>query len=121
MLRMAKELAFSVKLADCTLQHFRCGGKGGQNVNKRDTGARIIHEPSGAVGHATDERSQLQNTKLAFRRMTEDPKFRIWVNRMLWHQGVSPEERVKRDMVPEKMRTEVRKDGKWVSVQEGEQ
>lgn len=71
----------SVTLADCTVQTFRAGGKGGQNQNKRDTGVRIIHPPSGARGESREERSQLQNKKLAFRRMAESPAFRAWVRR----------------------------------------
>lgn len=60
-----KQLMFSVTLADCDMQTFRAGGKGGQNQNKRDTGVRIIHRASGARGEARDERSQLQNKRLA--------------------------------------------------------
>ena len=55
----------SVTPADCELQTFRSGGSGGQNQNKRDTGVRWIHPPSGARGEARDERSQLQNKRLA--------------------------------------------------------
>lgn len=55
----------SVTIDDCDVQTFRCGGKGGQNVNKRDTGVRVIHRASGARGEARDERSQWQNKKLA--------------------------------------------------------
>jgi protein subunit release factor B len=75
------ELMFSVTLADCEVQTFRAGGNGGQNQNKRDTGVRIIHHPSGARGESREERSQLQNKKAAFRRMAEHPLFRAWVGR----------------------------------------
>ena len=67
----------SVTIHDCEVQHFRSGGKGGQNQNKRDTGTRIIHRASGARGEARDERSQLQNKKLAFRRMAESATFQL--------------------------------------------
>lgn len=76
---MQRELMFSVTLKDCEVQTFRSGGKGGQNQNTRDTGVRIIHKASGARGEARDERSQLQNRKLAFRRMAESKLFRAWV------------------------------------------
>lgn len=72
-----RTLLFSVTLADCDVQTFRAGGKGGQNQNKRDTGVRIIHRVSGARGEARDERSQLQNKRNAFKRMTEHPLFRV--------------------------------------------
>jgi protein subunit release factor A len=67
----------SVTIHDCDVQHFRSGGKGGQNQNKRDTGTRVIHRPSGARGEARDERSQLQNKRLAFRRMVQTPAFQL--------------------------------------------
>lgn len=74
-----RELAFSVSIHDCEVQTFRAGGSGGQNQNKRDTGVRIIHHPSGARGEARDERSQRQNKKAAFRRMAESDEFKLWV------------------------------------------
>lgn len=69
----------SVTIHDCEVQHFRSGGKGGQNQNKRDTGTRVIHHPSGARGESREERSQLQNKRAAFRRMVETPRFRAWL------------------------------------------
>jgi RF-1 domain len=110
------DLLFSVKLSDCDVQTFRSGGKGGQNQNKRDTGVRIIHRDSGAAGEARDERSQLQNKKLAFKRMVDHKKFRIWVNRQIWFRGELPEVRVRRDMQPHNLRVEGRKDEKWVPI-----
>jgi protein subunit release factor B len=76
----------SVTIKDCDVQTFRAGGNGGQNQNKRDTGVRIIHPPSGAVGVSRDERSQLQNKRLAFKRMAESPKFQRWVK--IQHAGI---------------------------------
>lgn len=67
----------SVTIHDCEVQHFRSGGKGGQNQNKRDTGTRVIHHPSGARGESREERSQLQNKKKAFIRMVESPTFQL--------------------------------------------
>jgi peptide chain release factor 2 len=60
------------------VQTFRAGGKGGQNQNARDTGVRVIHRPSGAVGESREERRQLQNKKRAFRRMGESAAFHRW-------------------------------------------
>jgi protein subunit release factor B len=67
----------SVTIHDCEVQHFRSGGKGGQNQNKRDTGTRVIHHPSGARGESREERSQLQNKRAAFLRMIETKQFKV--------------------------------------------
>jgi protein subunit release factor A len=101
-----------VSLADCDVQTFRAGGKGGQNQNKRDTGVRVIHRASGARGEARDERSQLQNKTLAFERMLASPEFQRWVR-----EGELPARviaAVEREMWPDRIRVEVFVDGKWV-------
>ena len=66
----------SVSIKDCRVDTFRAGGPGGQRQNKVSSGVRIVHEPSGAVGESRDERSQLQNKKLAFRRMSTTQSLR---------------------------------------------
>jgi len=72
-----------VTAKDCRRDTFRSGGKGGQNVNKRDTGVRFTHEPSGAVGESREERSQVQNERTAWRRMANHPKFLLWCKMQL--------------------------------------
>ena len=67
----------SVTAADCEFQTFTSGGPGGQHQNRSKTGVRYIHHPSGARGEARDERSQLQNRRLAFRRLVESPAFQL--------------------------------------------
>jgi hypothetical protein len=108
-----KELVFSVTLKDCEVQHFRVGGNGGQKVNKTSSGSRVIHHPSGARAESREGRSQLHNTRNAFRKMAESGKFRAWVNRQLLGLEGTPEQRAERDMNPKNLLIMTHVDGKW--------
>ena len=54
---------------DFRYETFRSGGKGGQNVNKVETGIRVIHIPTGISVTSTKERSQYMNKKDAIRKI----------------------------------------------------
>lgn len=52
-----------------TYQTLRSSGPGGQHVNKTESAVRATHAPSGMNVTASDQRSQIQNKKLATERL----------------------------------------------------
>jgi peptide chain release factor len=50
---------------------FRSSGKGGQHVNKTESGVRAIYEPTGESVVIMDERSQHRNKQIAVERLRQ--------------------------------------------------
>lgn len=111
-----KERLLTVRKKDLKIQTFRSGGKGGQHQNTTDSGVRIIHDESGAVGESRSERSQHQNKRIALERMAKSEKFKTWTNRRIFEltEGKTLEERVDEMMNPKNLKVEGRnEDGDW--------
>src|SRR3970040_815244 len=51
------------------LDTYRASGPGGQHVNRTESAVRLTHLPSGVVGTATENRSQIRNRAIAFERL----------------------------------------------------
>jgi len=65
----ANDISFDESLV--RFETFRSGGKGGQHVNKTESGIRAIYKPTGDSAVSTDERSQHRNKQIAVQRLRE--------------------------------------------------
>ncbi|GET35518.1 peptide chain release factor [Microseira wollei NIES-4236] len=66
---LAQSVELEIPDKDLKVDTFRSGGKGGQNVNKVETGVRVEHVPTGIAVRCTEERSQQQNKEKALARL----------------------------------------------------
>ena len=115
---MAKELLFSLTKKDFEIQTFRSGGKGGQNQNKVESGVRIIHRDSGAIGESREHRTQGQNKKAAFNRLVNTKKFKLWHKikcaEMMGAESI--DSLVDKAMKPENIKLEIMNEkGEWIN------
>lgn len=107
---------FSVTKKDFRVDTFRSGGKGGQNQNTRDTGVRISHNDSGAVGESRNHRTQGKNKEEAFKRLLESPKWKIWLNHQVIFHLHQKEIEKRVDKMMEDVKIEYIDNGKWIVV-----
>lgn len=56
-------------LQQCQVGRGRSGGPGGQNRNKVETLIELLHQPTGIEAHAGERRSQIENSRVALRRL----------------------------------------------------
>ena len=92
-----------IRPEDIEWDFFRSGGKGGQNVNKVSSAARIRHKPSGIVVSAQTERDQYQNRQVALSML----RAKLWEQKELESARIAGEARsiIGRGMRAEKIRT----------------
>ncbi len=76
---MSKTLILSLTRKDFKLDTFTVGGPGGGGKDTSNTGVRITHMASGAVGECREERRQSTNKERAFKKMAETTKFKNWL------------------------------------------
>ena len=118
---MKKEHLFTISKKDFTIQTFKSGGPGGQHQNKTDSGVRITHDESRAVGESRTHRGQHQNKREALKRLTDSAKFKIWLNRKVYEvtSGKTIDQRVDESMTPDSVRVDYKgEDGRWHPVSE---
>lgn len=117
---MPRELLFSVTKDDFEIQTFCSGGPGGQHQNKTESGVRIVHRESGAVGESRSERSQKTNKKLAFERLVKSGKFQLWMKRKSYEiiSGKTIEQRVEEAVQKRNLKFEIKDDASrtWIEV-----
>ena len=114
-----RKLLFSVTAKDCNWSFSAGTGNGGQARNKSKSAVHCTHRASGATAYSQDGRSQEDNKRDAFVKMTQTPAFQQWHRTEVWrHLGVldAIEKAVKDGMAPEHLRLEVKVDGRWVVV-----
>ena len=112
-----RQLLFSVTVNDCDWSYTRGTGNGGQKKNKTSSAVHCSHRPSGAHGYSEASRSQLDNRRDAFRKMTESTEFQRWLKIETMRRSgemAEIERRVEEDL--RKVKTEIRIDGRWTEV-----
>jgi len=114
-----REKVTILSLKDLDVSYFCGSGAGGQARNKVASGVQMRHEESGAIGRASDSRSQYENKKSAFKRLIDHPRMRFWLARKV-HEvrlGENLDEIIRKETEPKYVRYEIKDEsGKWKEV-----
>lgn len=99
---------------------YYCGsGPGGQARNKVASGVQIIHRETGAIGRASDSRSQADNKRNAFLRLLATPKMKFWIAAKVYEvrQRETLEQTIERETQCNNLKFEIKNaEGKWEEV-----
>ena len=120
MAKKERKLIHRMTARDFEWSYYKDSGKGGQKRNKTMNGVRCKHAESGAIGTSCDTRSQAQNKRIAFKRMTETEEFKKWLRLdSLKRVGMLDriEHEVDRSLAPNNIKVETKEDGRWTEEQ----
>lgn len=104
---------------DFDVSYFCGSGAGGQARNKVASGVQIIHRESGALGRASDSRSQAQNKTAAFKRLLATPQMKFWLAKKLYEvrRQETIEETVQKEVCDSNLKYEIKNpSGQWEQV-----
>ena len=97
---------------DFVIWYYSGKGAGGQHRNRHMNCVKISHPESGVTCCGTEQKSRIQNKRMAFKRLTEHPKFKAWLSMKSLH-----EEDIKRAVgeaiKPKHLSIQLWKEGKW--------
>jgi protein subunit release factor B len=75
---LKKTLLFSVTMKDLEMQTFSVGGHGGSGKDTSNSGVRLTHRASGAVGEGRENRTNTLNRQSAFKKLINTQEFKRW-------------------------------------------
>lgn len=107
----------TVTAQDCDWSYTRGTGAGGQKRNKTSSAVHCTHRASGAHGYSEASRSQLDNRRDAFEKMSATKEFQQWIRLEYMRRTgelLEVERRVEEELA--RVKTEIKIDGRWTQV-----
>ncbi len=124
-LPMPEKSEVQINKNDLTMDFFRSSGKGGQNVNKRQTAIRITHIPSGITVSSQAQRNLEQNKQNAlqmleaklFKKQMEEKREDIKEERRAQIKEAERAEKIRTYNFPQNRITDHRINKKWHNLE----